>query len=68
MPETLKLPVHVLRAGDVTTATRETVINVSAGVRTPRGKMDVVLEKDGRRYARVWGRNTLINIVRSTDG
>lgn len=68
MAETLKLPVSVLRAGDVTAATRETVVNVSAGVRTPRGKMDVVLEKDGRRYTRVWGRHTLINIVRSTNG
>lgn len=64
MLELLKLPVHALRPGDITLATNETVVGVSAGIGTPRQKMDVVLDKDGRRYVRVWGRHTEIRIAR----
>lgn len=64
MDKLLKLPVYVLQPGDVTTGTRETIISVSAGTQTPRGKMDVVLERDGRRRVAIWGRHTTINIVR----
>jgi hypothetical protein len=64
--ETIKLPVHALQSGDVTTGSGETIVSVSAGVRTPRGKMDVVLEKAGRRRTSVWGRHTAINVMRET--
>jgi len=65
MLELLKLPVYALRPGDITVATRETVIAVSAGIKTPKNKMDVILQKDDRRYVRVWGRHTTINIARA---
>lgn len=57
-----RLPVHALKAGDILSGSRETVISVQAGVRTPRGKMEVTLEKDGRRRTSLWGRHTVVNI------
>jgi hypothetical protein len=50
-----KTPARYLHPGDVT-GSGETVRTVSAGVRTPRGKVEVILEKDGRRRMAVWGR------------
>jgi hypothetical protein len=60
----LKLPVYALQTGDVTNGTRETVLSVSAGVRTPRGKMEIVLEKNGRMRLTIWGRHTLVSVTR----
>ena len=42
----------------------ETILRVSAGVRTPSGKVEVSLEKNGRRRTSLWSRYTLINIRR----
>ena len=67
MSKFLKLPVHALQRGDVTAATGETIMHVSSGVRTPRGKTDVVLAKDGRTRTAVWNRHTIINIRRDAD-
>ena len=59
---TVKVQTRFLRRGDVTAGTGETIVSVSAGVRTPQGKMDVVLEKNGQRRTATWRAYTLINI------
>ncbi len=65
MTETLKIAARYLQPGDVTRGTQETIVSVSAGVRTPRGKVDVTLEKNGQRRTSQWNARTLINITRS---
>lgn len=62
MPNYIKVPTYALRSGDITWGTGEVILSVSAGLRTPRGKMDVILEKNGRRRTATWGRHTLIGI------
>lgn len=42
----------------------ETVIGVSAGARTPAGKLDVILERSGKRRAASWRARTEINVTR----
>jgi hypothetical protein len=58
-----KLPVHALRAGNILSGSRETVVTVSVGISTPRGKIDVLLEKGGRYRTGTWGRHTMVNVV-----
>lgn len=58
-----KLPARALLSGDQV-GSGEIVVSVSAGIRTPRGKVEVTLEKDGRRRTSLWGASTLINISR----
>jgi hypothetical protein len=58
----MKVAAGSLQHGDVCVGSGETVISVSAGVRTPRGKVDLVLEKDGKRRGAQWNARTLINI------
>jgi hypothetical protein len=58
-----KTPARYLQPGDVT-GSGETVCDVSAGVRTPRGKVEVILEKDGRSRLAVWGASTVIGVRR----
>jgi hypothetical protein len=43
---------------------RCTVKQTSAGVRTPRGKIEIILEKDGKRRLAIWGASTTINVQR----
>lgn len=62
MTDFVRHPVLALRAGDVLHATGQTIISVSAGISTPRGKMDVVLEKNGQRRTATWNRSTMISI------
>lgn len=59
-----KVQARYLQPGDVT-GSGETVRNVSAGVRTPRGKVEVALEKDGRRRISCWGAATVIGVRRT---
>lgn len=59
-----KVSARFMQKGDVV-GSGETVVNVSAGVRTPRGKVEVTLEKDGERRLAVWGAYTLINVRRA---
>lgn len=62
-----KVPARYMQPGDVV-GSGETVVSVSAGVRTPRGKVEVVLERDGNRATRrlaVWGSHTAINVRRA---
>ncbi len=60
---TTRVCARYLQAGDVT-GSGETVIQTSAGVRTPRGKVEVILEKDGKRRMAIWGASTTINVQR----
>ena len=62
--QTIKVPVHALRPGAILAGSRETVISVSAGARTPSGKMEVVLEKYGSlRRTSLWNRSTVVSIL-----
>lgn len=60
-----KTPARYLHPRNVT-ASGETVRNVSAGVRTPRGKVEVILEKPGRSRLAVWAASTVIGVRRPT--
>lgn len=53
---------HLLR-GDVTSS-GETVLSVSVGARTPRGKVEVALQKGDRKRAALWGAGTTIGVHR----
>jgi hypothetical protein len=62
-PNRQKVPARYLLAGDQL-CTGETVVAVSRGARTPAGKVEITLEKDGRRRTPLWGASTTINIAR----
>lgn len=58
----MKLQVQHLRNGDIMKGSKEKVLRWSAGARTPTGKVDVELFKNGRlRYAQ-WGKYTMVSI------
>jgi len=59
----MKVCARYLRPGDVT-GSGETIIKTSAGTKTPRGKIEVVLERDGKRRLAIWGASTTINVKR----
>jgi hypothetical protein len=61
-----KIPARALLNGDHV-ASGETIVSVSAGVRTPRGMVEVTLEKDGRYRRALWGAFTIITVRRSTQ-
>jgi hypothetical protein len=64
MTESRRVQARVLQPGDIV-GTGETIVSVSAGVRTPRGKVEVVLTKaDGHRRMSIWGAYTMIGIKR----
>lgn len=65
-PNKLKISVRHLLAGDLL-CTGETVAGVSRGARTPAGKVEVTLERDGQRRAALWGASTTISVVRPAD-
>ena len=62
--ETAKVAARYLSKGDQV-GSGETVVNVAAGVRTPRGKVEVTLEKDGNRRCAIWGASTVITVRRA---
>ena len=53
---------HLLR-GDIT-GSGETVLSVSVGARTPRGKVEVSLEKGARQRTAFWNGQTIIGVRR----
>lgn len=61
-----KLPARLLLNGDQV-GSGETIVSVSAGVRTPRGKVEVTLEKDGRCRRALWGARTIVTIRRGAQ-
>jgi flagellar biosynthesis chaperone FliJ len=50
-----------LKKGDIITS-GEKVVSVSAGAKTPSGKVEVTLEKDGKTRNAVWGKSTKVGI------
>jgi hypothetical protein len=63
MNQITKVVARYLQPGDVT-GSGETVVQTSAGVRTPRGRIEVVLEKGGKRRLALWGVSTTIGVRR----
>lgn len=61
---TTKVPARYLTRGDQV-GSGETIVNVAAGIRTPRGKVEVTLEKDGHQRLAVWGASTVITVRRA---
>lgn len=61
-----KVAARYLAAGDLV-GSGETVIWSGAGVRTPRGKVEVILEKGERRRVAFWGASTQINVQRAAQ-
>jgi hypothetical protein len=61
--EVRKVPARAMQPGDIV-GSGEMIVCVQAGARTPRGRVEVVLEKDGRRRMSVWGAASLINVRR----
>lgn len=59
-----KVPARYLQSGD-RVGSGEIVAWVGFGVRTPRGKVEVLLEKDGGRRLAVWNASTLISVQRN---
>ena len=60
----IQVPARSMIAGDVISSD-ETIVTVQRGVRTPAGKVEVVLDKGGARRRSLWGASTLINARRS---
>jgi hypothetical protein len=61
----IRVPARLLLKGDVT-GSNETVLSVSAGVATPRGKVEVFLHKAGRQRKAIWNAATIIVVRRDT--
>jgi hypothetical protein len=62
-PTRVQVRARHLQPGD-RVGSGEIVRGVSAGIRTPSGKVEVSLEKAGRRRLAIWGGSTLINVQR----
>lgn len=58
----MKTPVHMLSPGDVLKGSGETVVNISAGIKTPKGRIEVVLSKNNNKRLAVWGKYTIVVI------
>ncbi|WP_157083713.1 hypothetical protein [Bradyrhizobium manausense] len=56
-----------LRQGDYLPATRNTVVSVSRGIRTPSGKVEVTLATSLGMRVSVWGARTEISIEREAN-
>jgi flagellar biosynthesis chaperone FliJ len=50
-----------LKKGDIITSGEE-VVSVSAGAKTPSGKVEVTLTKDGKTRTAVWGKSTKVGV------
>lgn len=62
----IKVPSHALKTGDVV-GSGETIVQVWDSVRTPKGKINVGLIKNGLCRNTIWGKYTLINVERPND-
>ncbi|WP_441258975.1 hypothetical protein AB7008_15110 [Bradyrhizobium sp. 521_C7_N1_3] len=63
----VRVPARALMSGDVTSS-GETVLGVSTGVATPRGKVEVSLSKGHFGRVAVWNAGTIIVVRRDTPG
>ncbi|WP_439365489.1 hypothetical protein ACNJYD_04375 [Bradyrhizobium sp. DASA03005] len=59
----VKVPARHLLRGDVT-GSGEVVLSVSVGAKTPRGMVDVLLQKGERKRAAIWNARTIIGVRR----
>ncbi|RXT48758.1 hypothetical protein [Bradyrhizobium betae] len=59
----VKVPARHLLRGDVT-GSGEIVLSVSVGAKTPRGMVDVLLEKGDRKRSAIWNARTIIGVRR----
>ncbi|MDH2402006.1 hypothetical protein QCM77_18875 [Bradyrhizobium sp. SSUT18] len=59
----IKVPARHLLRGDVT-GSGEVVLSVSVGTKTPRGMVDVLLQKGDRKRAAIWNARTIIGVRR----
>jgi hypothetical protein len=66
IPALIRVPARHLLRGDVT-GSGETVLNISTGARTPRGKVDVSLQKGCRQRTAVWSAHTIIGVRRRQE-
>jgi hypothetical protein len=64
--QTKKVPARYLLRGDQV-GSGEIVLGIGAGARTPAGKVEVTLEKGGRRRLSIWGASTVITIKREAE-
>jgi hypothetical protein len=65
MTQKIRTAARALQRGDVV-GSGDVVVCVSIGVRTPRGKVEVTLERAGRSRLAVWGASTLIAVTRAS--
>lgn len=61
-----KIPAQALLSGDQV-GSGENVVSVSAGVRPPRGKVEVILAKNGHRRLSIWRASTVITAQRNVE-
>ena len=61
-----RVPARHLMAGDQL-GTGETVLAVSRGARTPSGKVEITLSKNGARRGALWEESTTITVSRAPD-
>lgn len=59
----VKVPARHLLRGDVT-GSGEVVLSVSVGAKTPRGMVDILLQKGERKRAAIWNARTIIGVHR----
>jgi len=59
----VKVPARHLLRGDVT-GSGEVVLSVSTGAKTPRGMVDVLLQKGERKRAAIWNARTIVGVRR----
>jgi hypothetical protein len=64
MTQKIRIAARALRRGDVV-GSGERVICISAGVHTPAGKVEIVLERAGRSRTAVWGASTVSAATRA---
>ncbi len=59
----LRVQAQHLQPGDIV-GSGEVVAYVGAGIRTPKGCVDVVVEKNGLKRTAYWRKYTMINVER----
>lgn len=60
----MKIQVQHLQVGDILMGFGETVtVAPSVGINTPKGKVELAVQKDNNYCRVVWGKYTMVNIV-----
>lgn len=63
----MQVKVYQLQIGDIMRGSKERIVSVSVGIRTPSGKMEIALNKDGVVRFALWGKHTLVWIDRCNN-